>query len=493
VTIYRYPEPSVIDEIAIKKADSGSPRAHIHAREGTSAAELAGIYKALHSAHYTCVPVTDHGRPVLEVRGFMFEKQLTSFLEQQKAVSGEPTVVHDQKSKGIFQKIKDNSLFTSGLFYTIGDIKFITYGRKGESPLNMAAGVFYGLGTWANLFFNRKSNADLQVQDLSQRMADHMNAQNFDIPQSSSIHCITHAHKKGLIQKADDYFRHYPAEMMNSFFAMAGVCIAAAAYKATRHNTLPAGMLDEYMVNNFGKKALSAGELASERALAEPRLKKMHKAANWLDVGLGSMTFSSGMFGTLVKEKAKDPDAPEKHGMAKAWEYAQQHPLTITGVGLMVSTMCHAVSTGIEYRIGTTNGKKAIFDRGVFVAANLIAEFLVSISSKGHGEGVVADKTVDESAISIAADLIAKHPAKDHEHLVDYMSKFLGRKDVLAIKDDEVKDKLRSTLAHIQDNPWAHCTPGMLAPEAPAHKHDMSAQWQNVLASSTHVAPQAAR
>ena len=107
----------------------------------------------------------------------------------------------------------------------------------------------------------------------------------------------------------------------------------------------------------------------------------------------------------------------------------------------MIATLCHAVSTAIEYKVGTKNAKEAVFDRGIFVATNLIAELLVAISSKGHGEGVVSDKSVDNTALSLAADIIVKQSPQQQDELNEHVAQFLSRPDVLAMKNDAVKEQ----------------------------------------------------
>jgi len=41
------------------------------------------------------------------------------------------------------------------------------------------------------------------------------------------------------------------------------------------------------------------------------------------------------------------------------------------------------------------------------------------------------------------------------DQLIDYMAKFLGRPDVLAMKDEEVTNLLRRQVESLRRNPWA--------------------------------------
>lgn len=488
MSAYQYPQSKVIDEVVFAKGEGGAVRAYLHAAPGVDSQTLQAIHKTLHDRHWQMVPYTLNGKPMLEVRGASRESQLLSVLIDHGWVSGAIKKENTNDDHISFKdKIKKRSLFASGFFYVVGDVKFFTYGLKGSSPLDMAAGAFYGAGTASSLLFGRKDPSDLQIQDIAQHMAHYMNEQKITVPAEASIHTIIDDHKKGKIKKADDLLRRYPAELMNSFFALAGVCIAVAAYRRTKKPMNPE-MVEQYMKKKIaGVKGVFPGaripeaDLANMRHEAVHKLEKFHKASSWLDVGLGSMTFSSGMFANLVDEKAHDPDAPKKEGLAAAWEYVQEHPMTVAGLGYMVSTLCHAVSTGIEWKIGTTEGKKAIFDRGVFVATNLIAELLVAISSKGHGKGVKSDASISETTLALAADLIAKQPAEMQHDLIEHVAAFLGQPDVLAIKDEEAKRRLYEQVEQLRSNPW--CCVSDTARMLPAAASQEAAAWQAKVAA----------
>jgi len=55
----------------------------------------------------------------------------------------------------------------------------------------------------------------------------------------------------------------------------------------------------------------------------------------------------------------------------------------------------------------------------------------------------------------VAADAIVNQPARMQPILIDHVAKFLGRKDVLAIKDEEAKALLMQQVEVMRKNPWA--------------------------------------
>ncbi len=90
--------------------------------------------------------------------------------------------------------------------------------------------------------------------------------------------------------------------------------------------------------------------------------------------------------------------------------------------------------------------------------ANLVAELLLAISSKGHGEGVKSDNSVDNTIISLAAELIVKQPKAMQNYLIDHMADFLARPDVLALKDTDTSRILRQQVEAMRNNPWAQAS-----------------------------------
>ncbi|MEZ5690220.1 MAG: hypothetical protein R3D71_00960 [Rickettsiales bacterium] len=489
MTSYKYSKGSVIDEIDFQKTAGGDYRAYLHAKDGTSGKILSDISHSIIKRGWQAVPFTKDGKHTLEIRGFDFEGQLKKELGKNHWINGSPEKIEDKKETSSFiDQIKKQSLFLSGLAYIVGDISFIQYGKKSKSPLDVLAGAAYSGGTWSSLLFARKGMDDLHVKELSGRMANYMASQNIEIPDNCSISAITEDKHKGLIKTADDFFRRYPSEMMNGFFALAGASIAAAAMKNKVYGKPSKITVSEVLQkkkSDFMKASPNLTD-AQYSNMAYEQAKKDLKYAGKLDVGLGLTTLSSGIFGITVDEEARDPDVPRKKGLEGVWEWVKERPLAITGVGLMVSTMFHAVSTMSEWKKGGSDVKKTIAWRGLFVAASILAEVLVTISSKGHGKGVVGDKSVKDTAISLAGEMIAKQPPAKHEYLIDYMSGFLGRDDVLAMKDSEVKDLLRTQVEAARNNPWAKCKMPNIIPELPssdvaARPIDKNGKWQTVI------------
>lgn len=453
--IYRYPQGSVVDEVTFVKSDGGSMRAYLHALPDTSEKTLSDISLAMAKRGWQTVPNSMNGKATLEIRGFGRTKQVTDILSENGWAKGKPQITEDKKDNSkLWDKVKKRSLFLSGISFMISDACYTIYGQKDKNPMNSGAGLAYMAGGIASSVFARKDTSDLQIKEIAGRMAKHMQAQNIELPDDCSLNSIVKDKHKGIIKSADDLFRRYPSELTNTLFGLAGALIATDAIKELRSKTTT----------------------------------KHDKSVAPIELALGVTTMASAAFGTLVQEKSRDPDVPRKHGAPGIWEWIQERPLLVTGIGYLVSSGFHIASTIKDYKGGDSEKKTATIWRMGFIGCTVLGEVLLAISSKGHGKGVVSDKSVDNSVISLSAELIAKQPSAQHEYLIDYMSGFLGRDDVLAKKDTEVKDLLRAQVELVKKNPWAHCKD--VSPPKPAVKNELFVplpednKWQAVVAKS---------
>lgn len=452
MSTFSYRQSKVIDEVSFKKSANGAIRGYLHAHPDAGLDTIQNIMDTLKKKDFEYIPFTLAGKPVIEVRGFKRESDLIMLLDENKWIHDKPEVTKDKEDDLSWKdKLKKRSLQAAGGLYSVGDAGFIAYGWKDSSPLDMAAGVLYALPTPVLMAYGRNDQSQLQIKDFAKKMAKEFKAEVAKLPEDCSLQALTADHKKGLLQNTGELLQRYPSEFMNLCYAGAGACIAIAAgmhLKSLSTNGVPAKTVEGWLSHLQKTQPNITKEVASNMALKNVRLE------NWLNAGVGCMSVASGLFGTLVREKARDPDAPKKTGLTGLWEWVRERPLTIAGAGLMVSTMLHAAATAVAVKGQDPKHKKAVPFRVLFVVSALMAEMMVAISSKGHGDGVVSDKSVDNSAVAIAADLIVKQPKALQNHLIEEMGKFIGREDVLAMKDEEAIDLLRKQVEFMRGNPW---------------------------------------
>ncbi len=432
---YTFPDTSPVESIRFVTSAKGNVRAYLKARDGTSDKILQKYTDELKHDGVYCTPYSLNDQPLLEVRKFGKEHDLINELDKLGAIKGIPEITNDKNEHiSPLDYVKKRSLQASGVFQMIGDYNFFRYGIKNSNMSDVAAGIFYALGTGALVGYGRNDQSNRQVKDFSDDLVAHLEKHHITVPRECSLQSITEDREKGLIQSANDFIARYPSEVYNVFTGLAGLAVANAAY---RH------------------KFKLSSSLANDA-----QTNKTFKQSGLLDMGLGFTTFAATTFGLLVKEKKKDPDdPPAANKIQQAWEWAQSNPLTVTGMGLMVSTLCHAVSTALDYRdavrIGNTVAKSSILNRAAFVGNNMMAELLIIISSKGHGHGVIADESVKESVYATAAELINAQAPEHKEAAFEQVKTFLSQPTVFADSSKEVEQKLHEAIAKLQKNPWA--------------------------------------
>lgn len=433
MSIYRFNSTSSLDEITFARAKNGGVRAYLHAKDNTPPSTLAEIIQDLHEHACQAIPTSMGGKPVLEVRDFKNEKQLLKLGRDKGWISGEGTreaTADDTVSWK--QWVTNNTMQVSGGFYLLGDAAFTMYGYKESHPEDMLAGLSYFAGTSSLLAFGQGDKSSNQVQDMADAMEKFLEKNKTKIPESCSLKAITDDHKKGMLGNAHDFCKRYPSELMNTFYGIAGLMIARSAYKYHIFEEPPAHY------DAFSRK--------------------LSRTQGWLDVGLGGLTAASGAISTLIKEKKTDPDEPSATGMNKVWNWIQEKPLRVAGYGYIASTLCHAGSTAIAMydakRIGETKRLESVPYRALFVAANLVAEAFLAMSSKGHGDGVTSDESVKKSLYSMAAETILKQPPELREWHIDHLAGFLQQPQVMAESKEQVKKDLREYITKLEKNPW---------------------------------------
>jgi predicted Zn-dependent protease len=102
------------------------------------------------------------------------------------------------------------------------------------------------------------------------------------------------------------------------------------------------------------------------------------------------------------------------------------------------------------------------------VGTNLLSEWLLAISSKGHGTGVKPDDSVDRTVIAATAQTILQQPEEKRENLITQLSGYMALPDVLGGEAKDIEAKLRELLAASSENPWLK----KAMPKLPAKAND---------------------
>lgn len=269
--------------------------------------------------------------------------------------------------------------------------------------------------------------------------------------------------------KAVQKFSQYSSEIMNMSFATAGFAIARGNFKSLQ--SLKAKETEFSFLEGFEFKDNDGTMVKGDLRLDARHRSEKSVARKDIIIGVG--TIASGVASSLMNEKKHDPNVPKKKGIAGIIESMKENPLSIAGAGYLVSTFVHLISSIQEFTSIRNDNKvyaeKARLEnkdfkpfptrhtvfRLLFVVMNLIAETGMLFTSKGHGEGVRNDSSLDKTATAMAATLIQRQPKEKHEELIKGMAKELSNASAIAHPVAKVEEWIREQMSNLEKNPWA--------------------------------------
>lgn len=481
MTLYRFDEHSLIDEVAVQHSGGSGVRAYVHAAEGADPQALVAIKNLLTQNEMKWTPMEHDGKPVIEVRSIGKNgEKLLQLLAANTFTAGIPQQQKNPENQvSLGTKFRNNTLRLSGLFYFLGDLGFLTYGwkdsfKKGKlkDPQNLLAGIFYAAGSPIITFFGRGDKSDMQLRHKSYNTLQFLQSNGVKIPDNSSILSVTYKHNSTLWRKIKSKMERYPAEITNSFFAIAGALVFWAGLRDGRElktSTLP------------------------------DAAKKVAKTRAQIDIATGISTMASGVISLVPEEPRKDGEQ-RSSGIAGVWQFVKEKPLRIAGALLGLSTAGHSAGSILghkeatrvlndpnateEERKAAVQVKKGAWGRGLFAGTNLAAEGLMMASSKGHGEGVESDKSLEPSTYAVMADLIERSPAADREKVLDLVSSYLSKEEALHLPKEQIQAGILKQMEGTQKNPWLGVPQPALQAAEPAEtapSHEPSTAWRGLV------------
>lgn len=449
-----YSAGSAIDDVQVLKNSTGGLRAYVHAAATARPEQLEKAKTILAGKHWKFVPTLHDGAPVLEVRGFKKNDELLKALSD-GGVAGKVQHTEAQKGDTLTSKEKwsNRTAFGAGISYNVGDIAFTHYSiseyrdyskkaknaattlQKAEMADNIKgakfkilAGVGYALGGIILSGFASRDQSQNHIAKASKEIQSYLQDASIARDPSSSASIAVSKPQRSVLGKAYDKLTTYPSEALNIVYTGVGLLLMAAALK---HRNAP-------------QKAYETLKQVVERKSAE----------TW-DIGLGVVTAASSLTGLLVKETKFDEDHPKRTGVMGFVDWIREKPLRAVGYGYMVATAFHAKGTWDKWKTGDEQVHKNVIGRAVFVATNVISEILLAISSKGHGDGVVSDKSVESTVASIAAETLMRQPEAKREALLNQLAGHLSSSGTLGNNPQVIAGQINEHMKAVENNPWA--------------------------------------
>jgi len=442
MSVYRFNHGSTVSEIVMRTSASGGVRSFVHAKEDATPEDLSQIKALLTKQGWQHMASEYEGKPCLEVRGLRKITPLQTALLSAGFIQGNADISTNGDIKfSITEKMRNNMLLACGILNVIADIGFIGYGHlkqklpaKANEPAetnkweDKFAGYAYSAGSLELALFGGGDRSRHHIRDIVTKFQRQLESDGVAIPEGGVLAALIAGHQQKPANGIYDFLHKHCSEIYNGLTGTAGVFIFKGALKSSKPHT---------------------------------RL---------VDGILGAATMAGGYGAAAVKEKAPDAIHPPSSLLGKARKWLQERPNRIAAFGYMISTLAHAyesisnfISAAKDYSkpADVKLAKWAYGLRAAFTAINLAAEGVLSLASKGHGDGVKSDSNVDDIIYAMVADTILRQPQEQQEQrIVDWGRNFLARPDVLGGEPDAVEATSRTRLNNLLVNPWS----GMEAP-----------------------------
>jgi hypothetical protein len=341
----------------------------------------------------------------------------------------------EAKPQGVADTLRDKSLKVAGYSFLVADSALIGSGlstalkersfKKGfGSPYMITAGLT-GLtaGAVGANFGNPK--AEKQLQLVYGDLRNYLKKHNVEIPQDHMPESL--AKDRGLIQHVEAFLQTYPAQLMSTLYSAIGISFFMD------------GVLDKR--NSLAKRA--AGDIKAAEGL-------LKKSGNMKKSSM--LLIAAGLVGLLIPEKKSVSDSPAKDTPAsnpfeKAYKWAQEHPLAITGTLMTANQYYLAGAANYERKLDSSN--PSYLFKFLAVACFVFGNTLLAFSSKHDGGGTKMDeKTLNELA-DTSARVIAAQPEAVRNALLDDVAAFLCKEPYVKIETAELRQKLQERLEQV--------------------------------------------
>ncbi len=499
MAIHRYGADSPVGRVTLRPCSTGAVRAYLHAGEHATPEVLNALLQPMREGrtivdkerNWQFIPTELDGQPVLEVRGFGKPNHLLVSLTERGLTKGGKEVTKEPQDKISGSSwIRSQALKLSGFLYITGDISFGLYGFLGKNKDGkrktdvVIASVFYALGSLMLTFFARDTSTQ-RLRDVSGLLSEELGKHGIRSDGNTAVGQINDDSRTRPLDRIGNFMRKYHAEGMNLGFAVSGLAQIVGSTK--------------------NLAAIKEGTLLKreDRNYVNPNEASFHRNNALMDLGVGIMTTGSSLTTVLTPEKSSEEKARMRAEptsvVGRAVNWFREQPMRISGYGLSTSTVLHFFSSlrNLKYANSYTKNPEKLVGlhpskaedvqeernsfgfRMIFVVTNLMAELMMTLGHKGHGEGIENDDGVVKSACAMAAELIAQEPSSKQADLLHTASTLLARPSVLGGKAEDYVPLLQAQLAAQNAHPWrmqrtaltaAQPAPSLLAPSLPAQE-----------------------
>ena len=424
VTSYHWQAGPLIRDVEFHAGADARAIAYLGAAEGTDPAALQILRHTLEQKGWATSADQRGGKPVLRLSGLAKSTDLLAALTEQQATTGAPeiTAAEQPKPKNTLDAIKQNTLRSSGIFYSVGNALMIISGvlrTRAKDTFQfgqLGSGLAFAAGDVALTIFGGKDDAR-EFNTLLTKLKAHLHENNIAIPQDAALNAETAAQHHGFVESINDFMH----KNINTLKISAEILGGAL----------------------YAKGGIEDGILEKQIA--------------------GGVIVSGWLAALLIKEKKSDPEKLANASWAeKTWAHIQEKPLMLAGGAGLIHNGISALGAYNERKRflnpdlpnpkGRANTHFYKWDLAV-ISAMLLGNSLYAMSQKTAGSGMKSDGIVDD-VYGLAAQVLANQSPEAQEAAIADTAKFLADRPETKDTEKQIVAKLHAKLDAQRSNPW---------------------------------------
>jgi hypothetical protein len=295
--------------------------------------------------------------------------------------------------------LQDNSLKGAGYSLLLADCALIASGLKAGKGKEAFGGVYGLLAGFVGSRYGNP-NAETQLKLTHQKLGAYLKQQGIEIPEKPDAKELTK--EGGVLHHIESFLYAHPSQVMNVLYSMVGL------------QFLRSGLQQ----NTFDMKAS------------------------------GSLLIAGALSGLLISEKAPDPENPPEGAVNKLTSWIQEKPLRLTGT-LFSANQFFLAKDALRERREHPEQKSYMF-KMLAVAAFVLGNTLISLSSKSHGGGSKMDEETMGKLADTAAHIVAAQPREMQETLLEHMAGFLAAETNIDMSSQQISALFHAKMEEVR-------------------------------------------
>lgn len=316
---------------------------------------------------------------------------------------------------------KHSTLDMAGYGYLLGDLLLFGAGAASGKYKEAFTGLIWGAGGLALARYGNPP-AERKLNELYGKLGEYMRRQGYSLPDGSTLQQAEVINHPGFWGSLENFLYKHSSEVLNAVYAIGAISLIKAGLEKSPE----------------GKRNL--GTLAS-----------------------GILVAAGGLAGIVIPEDPNADPSKETNPLSKAWAWARQKPLRVSG---NLYTLNNASLTYSAYRdFKTKPGNYSYVLKLGTVASYVVANTLLGKSSRNSFDGK-ADPALLAALEQASAEVIAAQNPAMQDAIIRHTAAYMAGNLSLGVDAQTLSAAMRSRVAEVAKQNAMTAAAGASAPVA---------------------------